>query len=189
LLRAFSERNIRSVVIDPDADRINALSLKNYTTPVPGLCADATIPGNLINAGLQHPQCQAVLALTSVDLANLKIAITSKLPKPENTVVCRADTPDVNKNMASFGTDSIVAPFDTFADSLDMALNSPSNYLLYDWLTGVPNSLAEDPLYPPKGTWVLCGFGRFGRAIYHKLQAAGIRVRIIEADPDTCGCS
>ncbi len=188
LLRAFSERDLRAVVVDNTAARINQLPLKNYSMPVPGLCADATLPDNLIKAGLQHQKCRAVLALTSSDHINLKIAITSKLLSAHLPVICRADTHDVNRNMASFGTDHIVDPFETFADSLEMALHSPSIYLLYDWLTGVPNTLAEDPLYPPKGVWVICGFGRFGKAVYQRLVRYGIEVRIIEALPERARC-
>ncbi len=188
LLRAFSERNIRAVVIDNNENRINQLLLKDYSSSVPGICTDATLPQSLVNAGLQHKKCAGVLALTSSDPFNLKIAITSKLLSSHLPVVCRADTHDVNKNMASFGTDFIVDPFDTFADSLEMALYSPSIYLLYDWLTGVPNTLAEEPLYPPKGVWIICGFGRFGKAIYQRLTRYGITVRIIEQLPERAQC-
>lgn len=188
LLRAFSERDIRAVAIDSDQDRINQLTLKNYSSVVPGLATDATIPANLVKAGLQHAQCAGVLALTSSDPFNLKIAITSKLLNPKLPVVCRADSHEMNKNMASFGTDYIVDPFETFADSLEMALHSPSNYLLYDWLTGVPDTLVEDPLYPPRGVWVICGFGRFGKAVYQRIKHYGIRVHIIEQRPDRAQC-
>ena len=44
-----------------------------------------------------------------------------------------------------------------------MALHSPSSYLVFQWLTGVPGSRLDDPVLPPRGLWLLCGFGRFGK--------------------------
>ena len=34
---------------------------------VPGLCADASLPGNLLAAGLAHPLCAGVIALSDSD--------------------------------------------------------------------------------------------------------------------------
>jgi hypothetical protein len=71
-----------------------------------------------------------------------------------------------------------------FADHLAIALHSPGLYLLQDWITGVPHSALAEPLYPPRGTWILCGYGRFGKAVRRYLEYEGIPTRIIEALPD-----
>jgi Trk K+ transport system NAD-binding subunit len=40
---------------------------------------------------------------------------------------------------------------------------------------------------PPKGRWLLCGYGRFGKAVYKKLLEHGLPVTVIEFDLDTTG--
>ncbi|MBA1331250.1 potassium transporter TrkA, partial [Candidatus Endoriftia persephone str. Guaymas] len=96
-------------------ERVNLLALENLRQYVPALCGDARLPLHLTEAGLDHPLCSGVVAITNSNEANLKIAITAKLLHPDITVICRADSHDIEANMASFGTDSIIDPFDTFA--------------------------------------------------------------------------
>ncbi len=188
LVRAMALRNMRTVVVDNDQERINALELENFCVVVPGVCADANLVTTLKEAGLMHRYCAGVVALTSDEQVNLKIAITAKLLHPGINVICRAETRDAGKNMASFGTDRIINPYDTFAKRLALALHSPGTHLLYDWLTGVPGSPLPAPLYPPRGTWVLCGYGRFGKAVKAHLEQEGVSTVIVEADPESTDC-
>lgn len=187
LVKALSEAGIRAVVIEIDQNRINQLELAGYKTYVPGLCADASFPDNLITAGLQNHYCAGVVALTNQDAVNLKIAITSKLLNPNLRTIARAETHDVEKNIASFGTDHIINPFDTFAGRLALALHSPGMYLLYEWMTSVPHEALREPVFPPHGRWILCGYGRFGKAVYERLKSEGVASTVIEAEPDRTG--
>ncbi|GAB4289965.1 MAG: hypothetical protein Kow0096_03220 [Thiohalomonadaceae bacterium] len=189
LVRALAQRHIRAVVIDRNPDRIDDLELEDLGMYVPGLCADASLSAYLTLAGLLSRHCRGVVALTDDDEANLKIAITSKLLHRELPVICRAETRDVQDNMASFGTDHIINPFDTFGDRLGLALHSPGTHLLYEWLTSVPHMPLSEPLYPPHGKWVLCGYGRFGKAVYESLVGEGVEAVIVEADPQRTGCA
>ncbi|WP_419589590.1 NAD-binding protein [Thiolapillus sp.] len=125
------------------------LKLQNLRDYVPALHANARTPRHLLEAGLGHRQCAGVVALTNDNEVNLKIAITSKLLNPHVTVICRADSHDIEDNMASFGTDYIIDPFDTFAKYLSTALQTPGLYLLQRWLTEKPGTLLPDPVYPP----------------------------------------
>ena len=115
LVRALTDRGQRAVVLDDNPDRVNLLKLENLREYVPALRADVRRPDNLLLAGLRLPHCHGVLALTSDNEVNLKVALAAKLMQPGATVVCRADSHDVEANMASFGTDHIYDPFDTFA--------------------------------------------------------------------------
>lgn len=188
LVHALAERNQQAVVIDILQERVNLLKLENLRVYVPGLCGDAGRPVHLLEAGLKHDACAGVLALTNVNEVNLKIAITSKLLHPEITVVCRADSHDVEANMASFGTDYIYDPFDTFGYHLATALQAPCLHLLHEWLAGASERKLPDPVYPPRqGTWVLCGFGRFGKAIFERLKDEGLDVVVVEAQPEKTG--
>ncbi|MGV8934915.1 MAG: potassium channel family protein [Gallionellaceae bacterium] len=184
LVRALSEEGYRSVVIDLDPSRIIALELEDLPLPIPGLCASATEPENLVMAGLTRPNCIGVIALTNVDDVNLNVAIASKLLAPRVPTIARAETTTVEANMMSFGTDLVLNPFNTFAGRLALALHAPGMYLLYEWMTAVPHEKLREPLFPPHGRWIMCGFGRFGKAVYERLVAEGIEVTIVEALPE-----
>ncbi len=186
LVQALTDRDQNVVVIDVNAERVNMLQLQNLRQYVPALHGDAARPVHLLEAGLEHKKCQGVVALTNVNEVNLKIAITAKLLHPEIKVICRADSQDVEDNMASFGTDYIIDPYEAFARHLATALQNPALYLLHDWLTGVRHQKLGEPVYPPQdGGWIVCGFGRFGSAIYHRLVDEKIEPVVIEAHPET----
>lgn len=188
LVKALTERNQNAVVIDINPDVINFLKLESLRQFVPGLNADAARPIHLIEAGLEHPLCQGVIAVTNDNDVNLKIAVTSKLISPKLKVICRADSHEVENNMSSFGTDYIIDPFDTFAIHLATAIQSPALNLLNTWLTGTRYQALDHPIYPPQqGRWIICGYGRFGKTIYQQLKVNGIKPIIIESSPEITG--
>ncbi|MEN8178688.1 MAG: NAD-binding protein [Pseudomonadota bacterium] len=188
LVQALTDRDQHAVAIDILEERINLLKLENLRQYVPALCGDARLPIHLLEAGLKHNLCSGVVALTNSNETNLKIAITAKLLHSEITVICRADSHDIEANMASFGTDYIIDPFDTFAVHLATALQAPCLNLLQEWLTKGTQELLNQPLNPPqKGLWVVCGYGRFGKAVYEQLIKEGLEVVVIEAEPEKTG--
>ncbi len=184
VVRSMIERDLGAVVIDVNQDSLNELMLENLPVHVPALCADARLPGNLSLAGLNHPHCRGVLALCRDDQANLKIAITARLLSPGLMVICRAQSHDTEANMESFGTDAVINPFDTFADRLALALHSPDMHLIHEWLTAMPGTPLPERLNPPHGAWVLCGYGRFGKAVERYLEFEGAPMTIVESDPE-----
>lgn len=189
LVRGLTDVGQHAVVIEIDEYRSNMIKLDNLRVFVPSLHGDAQKPLHLQDAGLQNPNCRAVVAVTNDNEANLKIAITSKLLHPHIKVICRADSHDVEKNMASFGTDHIIDPFDTFATYLATAFQVPCLYLLQQWLfSGTDERDLQDPIYPPREKhWIICGYGRFGKAVYNRLKKEGIEVVVIEAMPESTG--
>jgi len=188
LVRALTDRGQHAVVIDSNEQRTSLIQLQNLRDYVPALSADARKPLHLQEAGLPHPACAGVVAVTDDNETNLKIAITSKLLHPEIKVICRADSRDIEANLASFGTDHIVDPFDTFSMYLGTAFHTPCLYLLQRWLGGEQNTRLEEPVYPPdEGLWVVCGYGRFGKAMTARLVKEGLQVVVIEARPDVTG--
>lgn len=184
LVRGLTDVGQHVVVIEIDEFRSNLIKLDNLRDFVPVLHGDAQKPLHLQEAGLENPLCQAVVAVTNDNEANLKIAITSKLLHPHIKVICRADSHDVEKNMASFGTDYIIDPYDTFALSLITAFQAPCLYLMQRWLYSAQDDEAlDEPIYPPqKSHWIICGFGRFGKALYKRMQKEGLKVIIVEAN-------
>jgi len=176
LLRRFES----ATVIDIKQDRLDALTLSDFPLNVPGICADASNPEYMQLAGVNHPMCKGVVALTDNNAANLHIAITAKVLNPDLQVVCRAESRDVEANLASFGTNHIIDPFDTFASLLGMAIHSPHQYLLSRWFHDESRSELAELINVPRGRWILCGFGRFGQAIYKEFIREGLEVQIIE---------
>ncbi len=184
LAKALTEQNIHTVVIEKDNNLIQTLPLEDFRLVIPGYQGDARDPEQLIRAGLQDKKCAAVIAVTASDETNLKIAVTSKLLHPEICVVCRSELEEYESNMFSFGTDFVVNPFETFANIFAMAMHSPSLHLLYDWLTGVPDTDLTNPIYIKEGHWIICGFGRFGSDLYKQLLKSNVQVTIIDPSED-----
>ncbi len=182
LVFALNTRGFQTVVIDTDSERIDELHLSDIPNTVPSLVSDASDSKVLIDAGLFHANCSGVVALTDSDEVNLKIAISCRLLKKSVDVICRAESLDTEANMRSFRTDYIINPFESFASRLAMALHSPSSYLINQWLTGVPGTRLIEPTTPPRGLWLLCGYGRFGKAVHRFLTFEGLKTRIIESD-------
>ena len=180
LVEGLANKESRCVVIDNSRNAIETLEVQNYRSYVPGLEANAMIPSQLEYAGLSHELCRGVIAITNSDQCNLKIAITAKLLHPNIPVICRTEHNDFEENMQSFNTDHTINPFDTFAHTFAMAMKSSALYLLNDWLTGVPDTKLSDPIVFNKGHWVLCGYGRLGKRIYHILRNQGLTVTIID---------
>jgi len=189
LVSSLEEKFLRSVVIEWKQERIDVLTLENYPVYVPSLCADASLPDNLVAGGLTHPNCAGIVAVTNNNLVNLTIAITAKLLQPKLIVIGRVDSQEVAANMKSFGTDYLIDPFDIFARKLHTAIQSPHLLLLRECLTSKLAMNRCEPLSPPKqGLWILCGYGRFGKAVYERFKGEkNIHLVVIEAAPEITG--
>ena len=172
------------VVIEKDDLRVQELDLQDFKTDTPALAADARNPENLLLAGLKHPKCRAVLAGTNDEEVNPAIAIAVRLLNPSIAVIARGRTPAVTANMASFGTDHIINPFARFAEHLGLAVASPERFRLIELLTALPETPLPEPHRPPRGHWILCGYGRFGRFLADHLRPAGIELTIIDPECD-----
>ncbi|UCV29033.1 potassium channel family protein [Ferribacterium limneticum] len=178
--RTFDRIDQAFVVLEKDELRVEELDLQDFKTDTPALAADARQPDNLLLAGLKHPKCRGVLAITNDEEANLAIAIAVRLLNPDIPVIARARTPAVTANMASFGTDHIITPFTQFADHLALAVASPERFRLIELLTSLPETPIPEPHRPPRGHWILCGYGSFGQAVAERLRDTGITLSIID---------
>lgn len=183
LIAALAEHGLRAVVIDISPSRVEGLELDELRVEVPGLCADASDPAALQLAGINKPSCLGVIALTNQDRVNLTVAISSKLLAPHLQVICRAEHHETVLNMDSFGTDHIINPFDTFAKRFAIAIHSPATYQLHEWFTAIHADQRVGRTQPPRGKWLMCGYGRFGKALYDSLVFDGQEVTVIENDP------
>ncbi|MEH6576759.1 MAG: NAD-binding protein [Amphritea sp.] len=182
IVAKLCKRGIRSVVIDIDQERIDRLEMDDLSIRVPGLCANASLPEALNDAGLQHPSCVGVLALTDDDNVNLAISIASKLLMPERLVISRAETEINARNLASFGTDHIIDPFRAYAEYLSLAAHSPYMHLVYDWLVNPYHRPLSSAYKKTSGKWIICGFGRFGKALYKQFSQHDVELILLDDD-------
>ncbi|MEN3298195.1 NAD-binding protein [Pseudonocardia sp.] len=181
LAGSFDTLGRRVVVLDVDPARIDSLELGSYSSDVPGLVADARDPGHLGVAGLDNPRCEAVLALTNDDEANLAVTMTAALLRPDLPVIARTISPAIEDRMHAFGTPTIVNPFDRFGDHLRIAMRAPASFQLMTWLESGPGAELPERGRPPRhGKWVMCGYGRFGREVTEDLRAEGLDVTVVE---------
>jgi len=185
VIKALTNEHYRVVVIEEDQESLLENNIYDLQEFVPCLIADAAVPRNLQLAGISKNNCRGVIAATASDETNLKIAISSKLLHPEVKVVCRSDLLAYEENMRSFNTDYVVNPYNTFADIFSMFLHTPSLHLIFDWLTGAPDSqITDEPLKLTYGRWILCSYGRFGRALYQKFLEHDIEVTILDSNEE-----
>lgn len=188
LAHILDEKGMRVVVVEQNQMRLNELELADTKNTILSLCADAKLPENLIRAGIYNPNCSGVVTLTDNDEVNLAVAVSVKLMKPDLRVLARAEREDIVANMASFGTDHIINPYILFGDQLAMRVHALGTYILHQWLTGVPGDTLPPPENPPRGNWVVCGYGRFGKSVVENLEREHLTTTIVEAMPDLTEC-
>ncbi|GAB3200345.1 hypothetical protein GCM10027261_32160 [Geodermatophilus arenarius] len=174
----------RFTVVDIAESRIDALEIAPHRGDVPGVVGDARDPHVLGVAGLGHPWCEGVLAVTGDDEANLAVAMAAALLRPELTVVTRTTSAAVAERMSRFGSPTVINPFDRFGDHLRLALRTPASYQLTTWLESGPGAeLPPRGTAPAPGRWVVCGYGRFGRHFAADLGAEGLEVTVVDTTP------
>lgn len=181
LTRGLSDAGIDTVILDRDPDRIAAVYLRDYRIATPALCADARIPDHLIGAGLMRPNCRAVVALTSDEEVNVKIAVAARLLNPTTQVITLATREEFVEVLATFGPGvRVIDPFQTFARYLAATVHGPVIHMLNEWLVGAPQATLA--MYPevPCGRWIICGFGRMGRGIRDAFAKLDIRSVVID---------
>ena len=185
LTRGLSDAGMTVVVIDGKDERIRTVMLRDYRSEVFGLCADARVPEHLIEAGLQKPNCRAVVALTQDEEVNLKIAVIARLLNPEVYVVTQSTSETHEETLSTLGANvHIIDPFQIFATYLGAIIGNPELHTLNQWLAGTEGAELKTDVRPPRGKWILCGFGRMGRWLHQSLEAQGIETAVIEPNPD-----
>ncbi len=182
LLEHLSEKGYQCVVIDSDPERINLLDLDSSIYNVPYLLGDVSDVETLKMAGLENEYCRAVLAVTSDDRINVKVAVTAKLLRSSVKVICRVNSKEAMANAKSFDTDHVIQANQIFAESFSRAFRTPSIYQLTMSLLRRSGRDYVPALKPPKGHWIICGYDEFGQEVARYLEYEGMDYTIISAD-------
>ncbi len=182
LTRGFSDHDLMAVVIDGDAERIKALALRDYRVRMPGLRADASVPNHLVGAGITHPMCQGVVALSADERLNLKIAVMTRFLNPSAQVICRSTSPHLQKQLEEMQGVTVINPFELFAAQLRLTVSAPELHTLSEWFVGAHDAKLESRPSMPKGNWILCGYGRMGSCIQRQLTSLGVDTVVIDPE-------
>ncbi len=184
LTRGLTDEGLTVIVVDRNPERIKTLLLRDYRTPVAGLCADARLTEHMIEAGMLKPNCKSVVALTQDEEVNLKIAVTASLLNRDVSVMVQSTSETYEETLATLGDKvHIIDPFQTYAKYLTAVIENPAIHSLNQWLAGTPGATLDQRTYPPKGLWILCGFGRMGHWIRDSLESQGDATVVIEPNP------
>ncbi len=178
--RELSEDGSRVVVIDIDTQRADTVDVEDLSITVPALVGDASDPKTLLLAGLQHPLCAGVLALTGDDHVNIKIALTARLLAPDLPVLSAVRDHAAHARMAAAGADPLINPYDTFAERVALSLRTPSLHVIYEALTTQRGTAMDDVPRLPRGRWLLCGFGLFARTLRRQLERLDVETVIVD---------
>ncbi len=187
----LDEHYRRFVVIDERDDRVQSVVSEQLSFDVPAVQGDCATPALLGMAGLGHPNCEGVLALTDDDDDNLAVVMTASLLRPDLPVLGRCARQRTRKRMEHFAPGSAINADDRFGDYLALSIQRPVNHQLLRWL--MDNE--EEQLQPARRDlatrrWVICADGEFGDAVVSDLAAIGLDVTLADAhsgDPDVSG--
>ncbi|MGM0519650.1 MAG: potassium channel family protein [Campylobacterota bacterium] len=181
VIKKAMENDVRAVVIEKDEAKINSLILENFTPTVPVLSAKKYTLNVLQAAGIEKANCRAIVSLLEDDASNLRITLISKLLNKYVKVAVKSTSSNNTENLKDLDAKIVVNPFSIISSEINMALVAPNIFKLEKWLYKVDTLTAISPSFP-KGTYVICGYGRMGKAIYEKLNANNIDARLIEID-------
>lgn len=187
----LDEHYRRFVVIDHREDSVRSVDSGQLSFDVPALQGDCAEPAVLGMAGLGHPDCEGVLALTSDDDTNLAVVMAASLLRPDLPVLGRCAQRRTSNRMEHFSPGSAINADDRFGDYLALSIHQPVSHQLLRWL--MDND--QERLLPARRDlathrWLVCAEGEFGEAVTSDLAAIGIDVELVDpagADPDLSG--
>jgi len=106
------------------------------------------------------------------------------LINPGVRVICRSTSEVEEEFLQTLDGVTVVNPFEIFANQLGMFLYRPSLYAISEWLSGAPGVDLVAPVRPPRGTWIVCGFGRMGQHLERALRKRELPTVVIDPDPE-----
>ena len=179
LIHRLSEDNRRIVVIDKNQEKIDELELENFIPEVYAISANIDSPDTLRLAGISKRNCKAIIVLFDNDFKNTKIALLARLLNQKINIVVKSSTKEQTEHLKNLGIKSIIDPFNLVANRFYLAISAPDLWFLEMVIFGHNLDIKEyDPL--PKGKYIICGYGRMGKALRESLDKANIECSFID---------
>jgi len=178
LIHRLSNDGKRIVVIDKDQERIDELELENFVPEVYAIQGNIS-PDILRLSGIKKKYCKALITLFENDFKNTKIALLAKLINKNLNIIVKSTTKEQTQHLKNLGIKNIIDPFQLVANRFGLALTAPHLWLL-------EMMIFEHELYIkkyealPRGKYIICGYGRMGRALKEALAKAHIDYTFID---------
>ncbi len=173
ITKQLLESGLKVVFIDESEENINHLMLEDFSQSVAVMVGNVLLIDTLKDAGIRKKNCKAIIALFDEEDKNLRVSILSKFLNPHVKVIAKSTLYETTTSLLDTDIAKVQNPFEIFAKRLDIALTSPHVLILENWI--YQNSdLTDIALFLPRGRYIICGYGRFGKALQEKLEKHGI---------------
>jgi len=183
VIKQALKKQLRVVVIEKDEEKSNTLVLEGFIPLVPVLRADAHDPKALEYAGIKSKYCKGLVSLFQDEYLNLRISLTAKILNPKVKLAVKSTTINQSENLKDVGVEIIENPFEIIAGQIDKAINSPSLLKIERWI--YKSGTLDIDFEPfPRGKYIVCGYGRMGKAMREVLERNNIDATYIEIDSD-----
>jgi len=179
IIKKLHNANIEVVLIEEDEEKINHFLLEESSMDVPVMVGDGVDLETFKNAGIFSRNCKAIVSLFKDEEKNLRTAILTKFLNPKVQVIAKATFEATMESITDTDIAKVVNPFDIFAKRVAIALISPHILLLENWIykNGDLNSRVCSL---PQGKYIICGYGRLGKALQHKFDTYSIEYVFID---------
>lgn len=182
LARMLDRMGQRMVIVETRGERAASIEIEEYQCAPLFLSADGRLPDVLVDAGVTHRKCLAMVALAGSDDSNQSVAICGTVLNPSLRIVARVHTPIARANLETFRNIEQINPFQDFANNIRLDMGSPERLRVIEWLSGLPGGVRPEPLNLPKGYWLVFGAGSFSAYFVEAFKHAGMTSTLIELD-------
>jgi len=179
IIKKLHSANIEVVLIEEDEEKINHFLLEESSRDVPVMIGDGVDLETLKIAGILSRHCKAIVSLFKEEEKNLRTAILTKFLNSNVQVIAKATFEATTESIEDTDIAKVVNPFDVFAKRVEIALTSPHILLLENWIYK-NGDLSSTVCNLPHGKYVVCGYGRLGKALQKKFDVCGIEYVFID---------
>ena len=183
LARMLDRIGRRMVIIESRQDRAARIEIDEFEHPPLFIAADGRMPDVLVDAGVTHRKCIAMVALAGNDDSNQSVAIGGTVLNPSLRIIARVHSQIARANLETFRNIELINPYEAFASNISLDLGSPEKLRVIEWLSGLPGSVCPQPMNHPKGHWVICGRGNFAHYISAALEKSRMSWSMVDYDP------
>jgi len=169
IIKRLHNANIEVVLIDKDEEKLNHFLLEDYSRDIPTMIGNGLQSETLVDAGILKENCKAVVSLFEDEEKNLRTSILTRFLNPKVKVVAKSTHEEISKSILDTDIAEVLDPFKIFAKRLDIAFNAPHVLVLENWIYGNCD-LSNQALFLPDGRYIVCGYGRFGKALQPKFE-------------------
>jgi len=179
IIKKLHAVNMEVVLIDTNEEKINHFLLEDFSHDVPLMVGNALLADTLSDAGILQSNCKAIVSLFKNEEKNLRISILTRFLNPKVKVVAKSTFSDITKSIIDTDIAKAINPFEIFAKRVDIALQSPHVLILENWI--YENSdLMNQAMFLPKGKYIVCGYGRFGKLLQEKFEKHNLEAIFID---------